>query len=77
MREYYGTGISKEDIKNLNITKAQLWSKFTDLRIGHPPYVRKRRVCMDWVNYKPWRENWRKRWFMVFYNPPCNNVKVP
>ena len=34
MRENYGTGMSKEDIKNLNITQAQLWSKFTDPRIG-------------------------------------------
>ena len=25
MREHYSTGISKEDIKNMNITKAQLW----------------------------------------------------
>jgi len=32
MREHYSTGISKEYIKSLNITKAQLWSKFTDPR---------------------------------------------
>ena len=32
MREDYSIGISKEDIKNLNITKAQLWSKFTNPR---------------------------------------------
>ena len=32
MREHYSAGISKEDIKNLNITKSQLWSKFTDPR---------------------------------------------
>ena len=47
MREHYSTGISKEDIKNLNIAKAQMWSKFTDPRIGQPPYVRKMWVCMD------------------------------
>ena len=47
MREHYATSISKEDIKNLNITKSQLWSKFIDLRTGHPPDVRKRRICMD------------------------------
>ena len=44
MREHYSTGISKEDIKNLNITKAQLWRKFTDPRTGQPLDVRKRRV---------------------------------
>ena len=77
MREHYSTSISKEDIKNLNITKAQLWSKFTDPRTGQPPDVRKRQVCMDRCNYQPWREKWRKRWFMVFDKPPCNNVEVP
>ena len=30
MREHYATGMSKEDIKSLNITKSQLWSKFID-----------------------------------------------
>ena len=57
MREHYAIGMSKEDIKDLNITKSQLWSKFTDLRTRQPPYVRKRQVCMDWCNYHPWREN--------------------
>ena len=76
MREHYSTGISKADMKNMNITKAQLWSKFTNPRIGHPPYVRKRRVCMDWCNYQPWRENRRKRCFMVSEKTPCNNVEV-
>ena len=61
MRENYATCISKEDIKNLNITKSQLWRKFTNTRKRHPPDVRKRRVCMHWCNYQPWRENWRKR----------------
>ena len=42
MRERYSTGISKEDIKNINITKSQLWIKFTNPRTGQPPDVRKR-----------------------------------
>ena len=46
-------------------------------RTGQSLDVRKRRVCMDWCNYQPWRENWRKRWFMAFDMPPCNNLKVP
>ena len=57
MRRHYGTGISKQDMKNLNNTKSQLWRKFTDPRTGQPPDVRKRQVCMDWCNYKPWRQN--------------------
>ena len=42
MREKYENGISKEYIKDLNITKAQLWSKFIDLRTRQPLGVRKR-----------------------------------
>ena len=41
MREHYAIDISKEDIKYLNITKSQLWSKFIDPRIGQPPNVMK------------------------------------
>jgi hypothetical protein len=77
MREHYSNGMSKEAIKELDITKAQLWSKFIDPRTRQPPPVRKNRVCMDWCNYQPWIQNWRKRWFMVFDKPPCNNVEVP
>ena len=32
MREHYATRLSKEDINNLQITKAQLYSKFIDPR---------------------------------------------
>ena len=42
MREHYNIGISKEDIKNLNITKAQLWSKFTYPITRQPRDVRKK-----------------------------------
>ena len=34
MRGYYATGMSKEVIKDLDITKAQLWNKFIDPRRG-------------------------------------------
>ena len=42
MREHYAIGISKEAIKDLNITKSQLGSKFIDPRTGQPIDVRKR-----------------------------------
>ena len=77
MREYYATGLSKDQIKDLNITKAQLYRKFTYPRTGQPPAITKRRVCMDWCHYEPWKQNWMKRWFMVFDKPPCNNREVP
>jgi len=77
MRQHYASGLSKEEINNLQITKAQLYSKFIDPRTRQPPVVTKRRICMDWCTYQPWKDNWRKRWFMVFDKPPCNNVEVP
>jgi len=77
MREYYSIGISKEAIKDLNITKAQLYSMFTEPKTGQPPNITKPRVCMDWCHYQPWRDNWMQRWFMVYDKPPCNNREVP
>lgn len=77
MREHYSIGMSKEQIKDLNINKAQLYSKFIVPSTGQPLDVRRRRVCMDWCIYQPWRDNWRNRWFMVFDRPPCNNLEVP
>jgi hypothetical protein len=77
MREHYSTGLSKEQIKDLNITKAQLYSKFIVPSTGQPPAMMRARVCMDWCIYQPWRDNWRKRWFMVFDRPSCNNLEVP
>ena len=47
MREYYSTDLSKDQIKDLNITKAQLYSKFTEPRTCQPAAITKRRVCMD------------------------------
>ena len=77
MRELYSPRSSKEQFKYLNITKVDLHSKFTNPRTNQPPIVTKRGVCMDWFHFQPWKDNWMKRWFMVFDKPACNNMDVP
>ena len=77
MREFYSTGLSKEGVTNLNISKQELFSRFHNPRDKTVPHVTKRRICMDWCIYKPWRDHWMDRWFMVFDKAPNNNMQVP
>lgn len=77
MREYYFNGLTKEKINDLNITKAQLYSLFTDLRKHQPPSIMKPRVCMDWCYFQPWRDKWMQKLFKIFDVHPCNNREVP
>ena len=77
MRELYSNGLSKEGIKELNITKQEWLSQFYNLRDNTVPPVTKMRICMDWCIYQPWRDNWMDRWLMVFDKAPNNNMEVP
>lgn len=49
MRQHYATGLSKEEINNLQITKAQSYSKFIDPRTRQPPMMTKRRILYGLV----------------------------
>ena len=77
MREFYSTELSKEGVKDLNISKQELLSKFRNPRDNIVPPVTKRRICMDWCIYQPWRDHWMDRWFMVFDKAPNHNMEVP
>jgi hypothetical protein len=77
MREFYSNGLNKEGVKDLNISKQELLSKFRNLRDNTVPLVTKRRICMDWCIYQPWRDNWMDRWFMVFDKATNKNMEVP
>ena len=77
MREFYSNGLSKEGIKELNISKQELLSKFRNPRDNTMPPITKRKICMDWCIYQPWRDNWMDRWFMVFDKAPNKNMEVP
>ena len=77
MREFYSIGLSKEGVTNLNISKQELLSKFRNPRDNTVPPVTKRRICMDWCIYQPWRDHWTDQWFMVFDKAPNNNMEVP
>ena len=76
MREFYSIGLSKEGIKDLNISKQELFSNFCNPRDNTVPPITKRRICMDWCIYQPWREHWMDQWFMVFDKAPNNNIEV-
>jgi hypothetical protein len=77
MFDYYRTGLDKNQVRDLNITKQDLMSLFIDPRSGLQPPVNKRHICMDWCIHQQFRDNWMDRWFMVFDKPPCNNREVP
>lgn len=77
MREFYNTRLSKEGVKDLNISKQELCSKFCNPRDNTVPPVTKRRICMDSCIYQPWRDHWMDHWFMVFDKVPNNNMEVP
>ena len=77
MREFYSTRLSKEGVKDLNISKQELLLKFLNPRDNTMPPVTKRRICMDWCIYQPWRDHWMDHWFMVFDKAPNNNMEVP
>lgn len=75
--EHYRTGLNKEQIKDLNITKNNVLSLFVDPRDKELKLVTEKHICMVWCTYQPFLDNWMDRWFMVFYKPPCNNREVP
>lgn len=77
MREFYSTGLSKEGVKDQNISKQDLLSKFCNPIDTTVPPITKRRICMDRCIYQPWRDHWMDRWFMVFDKAPNNNMGVP
>ena len=51
MREFYSIGLSKEGVKDLNISKQALLSKFCNPRDNTMPPITKMRICMDWCIY--------------------------
>lgn len=50
-------------------------SLFIDPRTNQPP-ITNPHVCMDWCHFQSWKDNWMRRWFMVFDVPPYNNREV-
>ena len=51
MRNFYSTGINKEQIKYLNIMKEMLVRCFIDPRTNQPIDPRKRCLFMNWCTF--------------------------
>jgi len=77
MFKYYSTGLDKNQVRDLNISKQDLMSLFINPRYGVQPPINKKNICMEWYIHPQFLDNWMDRWFMVFDKPPCNNRKVP
>jgi hypothetical protein len=77
MFEYYNTGLDRNQVRDLGISKQQLMSIFIDPRSQQQPPVTKKHICIDWCIHPQISQNWMDRWYMVFDKPPCNNREVP
>ena len=58
MRQYYSYGLSYKDIKNLKITKDQLFSLFRDPNTGLVPPTSRAHISIDWCMEPNVKANW-------------------
>jgi hypothetical protein len=77
MFEYYRTGLDRNQIRDLGITKQDMMSLLIDPRTTQQPSITKKHICIDWCIHPQILQNSMDRWFMVFDAPPCNNREVP
>ena len=77
MRQYYSDGLSYKDIKNLKITKDQLFSLFWDPSTGLVPPTSRVHISIDSCMEPNIKANWMDRWYMVFDEDPHGNRDIP
>ena len=77
MRQYYACGMSYDDVKDLQITKAQIASLFINPSTGLPVNVNKPKLSIKWYTHRGIVDNFWDCWCMVFDKPPNNNLDVP
>jgi hypothetical protein len=77
MYEYYSTGLDKNQVKDLGISKQQILTIFRDPRNGQELPLTKKHLSIDWCIHPHISQNWMDRWYMVFDKPPYNNREVP
>jgi hypothetical protein len=77
MYEYYSTGLDRNQVKELGISKQQILSIFRDPRNGQELPLTKKHISIDWCIHPQISQNWMDRWYMVFDKPPCNNREMP
>ena len=76
-RQYYYDGLSYKDIKDLKITKDQLFSLFRDPRTRLVPPTSRAHISIDWCLEPNIKANWMDRWDMVFDEDPHGNRDIP
>ena len=47
-REHYSTNMSKQEVKDLHITKEMIVQLFIDPRTNQETHPRKKHICMEW-----------------------------
>ena len=75
-RKYYSDGLSYKDIKDLKITKDQLFSLFQDPSTGLVPPTSQAHISIDCIEQNI-KANWMDRWYMVFDEDPQGNMDIP
>ena len=76
-RKYYSDGLSYKDIKDLKITKDQLFSLFRDPSIGSVPPTGRAHIFIDRCMELNIKSYWMDRWYMVFDEDPHGNRDIP
>ena len=76
-RRYYADGLTHKDIKDLKITKDQLFSLFRDPSTGLVPPTSRAHISIDWCVEPNIKANWMDRWYMVFDEDPHGNRDIP
>ena len=77
MRQYYSDGLSYKYIKNLKITKDQLFSLCQDPSTRLVPPTNRAHISIDRCMEPNVKANWMDRWYMVFVEDPHGNRDIP
>jgi hypothetical protein len=76
MFEYYNTRLDINQVRDLGISKKQVFFVFRDPRNGQELHMNKKCICINMCIHPKISKNLMDRWYMVFDKPPCNNMEV-
>lgn len=77
MKEKYADGLLYKDIKDLEISKAEIASLFVNPRIVQPVNPKKIKLSIKWCTNDGIVKNFWDCWWMVFDKPANNNLDIP
>ena len=76
-RQYYCDGLSYKHIKNLKITKDQLFSLLWDPSTRLVPPTSQAHISIAWYIEPNIKAIWMDHWYMVFDEDPHGNRDIP